>query len=148
MADPRTGSLRPPGEYASPLAPTPAYGERTPNLYERKAAPNAPGGRGPLRFEEGVATDTDVPDDFTVGALQGYITAPGRFNRNLKVDTKYPQETVRQRAHVGSAAWVESPQFLGEFAGGAFSPNAELRHEMAVRSGLSYRRDNPANVWD
>lgn len=148
MADQKTGSFAPPGEYASPLAPTPGYPERAPNLYERKAAPNLPGGRGPLRFEEGVATDTDVPDDFTVGAIQGYMTSPGRINRNQKVDTKYPEETVRQRAHVGSASWVSAPTFLSEFAHGTFSERAELRYEQAVRDGGSYRRDNPANVWD
>lgn len=148
MADDRTGSALPPGEYASPLSPAPPYPERAPNLYERKGAPNLPGGRGPLRFEEGVATDTDVPDDFTVGAMQGYQTAPGRYNRNVKVDTKYPEETVAQRAHVGSAAWVSAPTFLGEFAHGSFSESAEVQFEQAIRDGLSYRRDNPANVWD
>lgn len=146
--DPRTGSLRPPGEHGSPLAPVNVFPERTPTMYERKGGPNLPGGRGPMRFEEGVATDTDVPDDFTAGALQGMVTAPGRYNRNAKVDTKYPEETVAQRYHVGSASWVQAPEFLGEFAGGAFSPNAEQRFEMPVRDGLSYRRDNPANVWD
>ena len=146
--DPRTGSLRPPGEHGSPLAPVNPFPERTPTMYERKAGPNMPGGRGPMRFEEGVATDTDVPDDFTAGALQGMVTSPGRYNRNAKVDTKYPEETIAQRYHVGSASWVQAPEFLGEFAGGAFSPNAEQRYQMDVRDGLSYRRDNPANVWD
>lgn len=146
--DPRTGALRPPGEYGSPLAPTIPFPERTPNLYERKFAPNLPGGRGPLRFEEGVATDTDVPDDFTVGALQGYITAPGRINHNEKVDTKWPQETVAQRAHVGSAAWVQAPMFLGEFAHGSFSEIAEQRFEQVNRDGMSYRRESPAAVFD
>ena len=148
MADPRTGSRQPAGDYASPLAPVLGYPERTPTIYERKGAPNLPGGRGPLRFEEGVATDTDVPSDFTAGALQGMATAPGRHNNNAKVDTKYPEETVAQRAHVGSAAWVQAPTFLGEFAGGAFSPDAEQRFQQVVRDGGSYRRDNPANVWD
>ena len=146
--DPRNGSLRPPGEYGSPLAPAPPYPETAPNLYERKLAPNMPGGRGPLRFEEGVATDTDVPDDFTVGAMQGYVTAPGRINHNAKVDTKWPEETVAQRTHVGSSAWVQAPTFLGEFAHGAFSEIAEQRFEQVNRDGMSYRRDNPANVFD
>lgn len=146
--DPRTGALRPSGEYGSPLAPTPPYPETAPNLYERKMAPNAPGGRGPLRFEEGVATDTDVPDDFTVGAMQGYVTSPGRINNNQKVDTKYPEETVAQRAHVGSSAWVQAPTFLGDFAHGAFSEVAEQRFEQVNRDGMSYRRENAANVWD
>lgn len=146
--DPRTGALRPPGEYGSPLAPQNPFPERAPTLYERKAAPNVPGGRGPLRFEEGVATDTDIPDDFTVGAMQGYVTQPGRINNNQKVDTKWPEETVAQRAHVGSAAWPSAPTFLGEFAHGSFSEVAERSYEQVNRDGMSYRRDNPANVWD
>jgi hypothetical protein len=148
MPDPVTGSFRRPGEYASPLAPLNPYPEDQGRIYERKMAPNLPGGRGPLRFEEGVATDTDVPSDFTVGALQGHVTAPGRYNRVAKSDTKPPEETVAQRAHVGSAAWPTAPTMLGDFAHGAFSPNAEQRYEMPVRHGGHYARPNPANVWD
>lgn len=143
----QTGSFRPPGEYDSPLAPTPGYTEKAPTHYERKFSPAQPGLRGPMRFEEGVATDTDIPSDFGVGIMQGYSTAPGRINHNLKVDTKYAEETVRQRAHVGSAAWVEAPTFLGNFAHGA-GPAAERAFEQANRDGQSYRRANPATVWD
>lgn len=146
MAD--TGSLRPTGEYSSPIGPSPQYPEKHPTYYERKMAGNVPGQRGPLRFEEGVATDTDVPMDFQVGVAQGYMTSPGRFNRNAKVDTKWPDETVAQRAHVGSAAWVESPTFLGEFAHGTMTRLTERAYEMSVRDGMSYRRANPATVYD
>lgn len=148
MPDPRTGNARSAGDYMSPLAPTSYFPEKAPTYYERKLAPNVPYNRGPLRFEEGIATDTDVPTDFTVGAMQGYVTAPGRFNRNMKVDTKWPEETVQQRAHVGSAAWVEAPTFLGEFAHGSFNDYAMVEFEQAVRDGLSYRRANPATVID
>jgi hypothetical protein len=143
----QTGSFQPPGEYTSPLAPVPGYAEKAPTHYERKFSPAQPGLRGPMRFEEGVATDTDIPSDFGVGIMQGYITRPGRLNHNEKVDTKYPQETVRQRAHVGSAAWVEAPTFLGNFAHGT-GPQAERAFEQDVRDGQSYRRANPATVWD
>lgn len=130
------------------LAPTPQFPEHSPYIYERKAAPNAPGQRGPLRFQEGVATDTDVPNDFSVGAMSGYAAAPGRPNRNLPVWIKSAQETVQERAHVGSAAWVEAPTFLGEFAHGSFADYAEVTFEMAVRDGARYQRINPAEVDD
>lgn len=143
-----TGSLQPPGEYGSPIAPTPMAPERPGTLYERKFSAAVPGNRGPLRFEEGVATDTDIPSDFQVGAMQGYLTSPGRINHNLKVDTKWPEETVRQRAHVGSASWVEAPTFLNEFAHGSFTQAAERSYQQSVRDGMSYRRVNPAVVWD
>mgnify|MGYP003339802309 CR=1 FL=1 len=65
------------------IAPNPQFPERSPNVYERKGADNVTR-RGPLRFEEGVATDTDVPNDFQKGIAQGSATAPGRPNRNAK----------------------------------------------------------------
>ena len=49
---------------ASNIAPVPSFPERVGTTYERKISPAATGLRGPLRFEEGVATDTDVPRDF------------------------------------------------------------------------------------
>lgn len=143
-----TGSAYPPGDFASPLAPTPMYPERPGTQYERKFSPAAPMQRGPLRFEEGVATDTDIPVDFQTGVVQGYVTAPGRINANAKVDTKWPEETVRQRAHVGSAAWVEGPSFLNEFAHGSFTQQHERRYEQVVRDGQHYHRANAAVVWD
>jgi hypothetical protein len=128
------------------LAPNPQYPERVGNTYETKVGVNAPR-RGPLRFEEGLATDTDVPNDFTKGVLQGYQTAPGRPNHNANVYEKWPEETMAQRAHVGSAAWVEAPTFLGEFAHGS-GRAAEIKYEQVDRSGGRYERINPANVPD
>ena len=130
------------------LAPDPMFPERAPQVYERKFSPATPGGRGPLRFEEGVATDTDVPNDFQVGAMQGYVTPPGRINHNQNVYEKYPEETMRERAHVGSAAWVEAPTFLGEFVQGSFTDFAEVRYEEVVRSGARQARINPSVVFD
>lgn len=131
----------------SPIAPAPQYPERVTPVWERKFTDN-PVRRGPLRFQEGLGTDRDIPAAFAEGVMQGYRTAPGRPNRNAKVDTKYPQETLAERAHAGSAAWVEAPTFRNEFAHGAFSDQATLRFETAIRSGQHYLRQNPAQVWD
>jgi len=130
------------------IAPQPQFPERAPQMYDRKYSPAAPMQEGPLRFQEGVATDTDVPNDFTKGAMQGYISAPGRPNRNANVYEKYPEETMRERAHVGSAAWIEAPSMLGEFAEGAFTDHGEVRYEMEVRNGGRQARLNPTVVTD
>lgn len=138
MADPQ---LR------SPLAPVALAPERVPTFYEAKIAPNAPGGRGPLRFEAGTATDTDIPNEFMNGISQGYVTAPGRSNHNANVFEKWPEETIRERTHMGSAAWTSAPTMLGDFAGGA-GPEAEQKFVEVDRSGGSYMRRNPAVVID
>ena len=134
------------------IAPTNSFPERVTNVYERKMAPDMPGGRGPLRFEEGLATDTDLPNEFVNGIMQGYVTAPGQPNHNKNVYEKYPEETMRERAHCGSAAWVEAPTYLGEFAHGTSSGEpAEYIYEMVNRSapyGRRYERRNPAEVQD
>jgi hypothetical protein len=132
---------------AENLAPAPQYPERTGTAYEAKLGVN-PSRRGPLRFEEGVATDTDVPNEFTRGVMQGYITAPGRPNHNANVYEKTPEETMAERAHVGSAAWVEAPTYLGEFAHGSFSDFATVTYEQVDRSGGRYQRINPSSVDD
>ncbi|WP_019629561.1 hypothetical protein [Actinomadura atramentaria] len=135
-------------EDRSPLAPVARFPEKVPTVYERTTAPNRVGGRGPLRFEEGLASDSDIPSDFGVGVMQGYETAPGRSNHNKNVFTKEPGETMRQRAHVGSAAWPEAPTFLSEFGHGAMNDYAEIKYEQVARSGSHYTRQNPAEVQD
>ena len=50
------------------IAPAPKFPEKPGNTYDRKMAGAIPGQRGPLRFEEGVATDTDVPQQFVAWA--------------------------------------------------------------------------------
>lgn len=124
------------------IAPSPKFPERPGNTYDRKVAGAVPGQRGPLRFEEGVATDTDVPQEFTKGAMQGYVPAAGRPNRNAPVHTKTAEETMRERAHVGSAAWCDAPQNLTEFASGAFADHGQNVFEREIRSGA---RQQPAN---
>jgi hypothetical protein len=132
---------------AGNLAPDPQFQERVGTVYERKFGDNG-ARRGPLRFEEGVATDTDVPNEFTKGVMQGYITAPGRPNHNANVYEKYPEETMAERAHVGSASWVEAPTYLNEFAHGSFSDYAAVSYEQVDRNGGRYERLSPAVVED
>jgi hypothetical protein len=129
------------------IAPAPQYPERSPQNYERKIAENDER-RGPLRFEEGLATDTDVPTDFQKGVMSGFAAAPGRPNRNAPVWQKPAAETMAERAHVGSAAWIEAPTFLGEFAHGSFTNYAEQTVEAVYRSGARTQRLNPTVVND
>ena len=130
------------------LAPAPGFPERPGTNYEVAQSPGTPNGGGPLYFEEGLGTDTDIPNDFQVGAMQGYLTPPGRSNHNQNVYIKPPEETMRQRAHVGSAAWVEAPTYLSEFAQGSFSDRAEVMYEEVVRNGGRQARPNPAQIAD
>lgn len=76
--------------------------------------------RGPLRFEEGVATDTDVPFEFGRGAYSD-TAGDNRGRQTMAGMLKTPQETMRERAHVGSASWIEAPMELSEFVQGAMS---------------------------
>ena len=130
------------------IAPAPKFPERPGNTFDRKMSPALPGQRGPLRFEEGLATDTDIPREMEVGARQGYIPAPGRPNRNAPVHTKTAEETMRERAHVGSAAWVEAPAMLQEFAVEAFADHGEAVFSEVFRDGGHQYRLNPAVVQD
>jgi hypothetical protein len=129
------------------IAPSPQFPERSPQVYERKLASNLER-RGPLRFEEGLATDTDVPTDFQVGIQSGFAAAPGRPNRNAPVWQKTAAETLSERAHVGSASWVEAPSFLGEFSHGSVSQNAEQKIEATYATGGRTQRVNATVVQD
>ena len=129
------------------ISPAPRFPERAPQIYERKGADNVTR-RGPLRFEEGIATDTDVPNDFQTGLMSGSATAPGRPNRNAPVWQKPAAETLAERAHVGSASWVEAPTYLGEFAHGTMNDYSAAQIETVVRSGGRTQRMSPTVVND
>lgn len=129
------------------ISPAPQFPERSGQVYERKLAANLDR-RGPLRFEEGLATDTDIPSDFEVGIMNGFAAAAGRPNRNAPVWQKTAAETLSERAHVGSASWIEAPTFLGEFSHGSFSNNAEQVIETKLASGGRTQRLNPTVVND
>jgi hypothetical protein len=66
---------------------------------------------------------------------------------NKNVFEKMPDETMRERAHVGSAAWVEAPDYLSAFAGGT-GPEAEQAFVQVTRSGSKYHRTDAAVVRD
>jgi hypothetical protein len=129
------------------ISPAPRFPERAPQVYERKGADNATR-RGPLRFEEGIATDTDVPNDFQKGMAQGSAAAAGRPNRNAPVWQKPAAETLSERAHVGSASWVEAPTYLGEFAHGTMNDYSAAQIETVARSGGRTQRMSPTVVND
>jgi hypothetical protein len=131
------------------LAPEPQFPEKGTHVYDVKGANNAPGQRGPLRFEEGLATDTDLPDSFRQGMLEPMVPAPGRLNHvNPEVVYKWPEETMAQRAHVGSAAWIDAPSMLGEFAHGSFTDQAEVSYEEVIRNGSRQQRRAPTMITD
>lgn len=127
------------------IAPIPNFEERSPTVYERKTGTGDSGRRGSLRFQEGILTDVDVSHDFGVGRAQGG-SHPGRPNHNVKVDTKYAEETTRERSHVGSASWIDAPPFLSEFSQGAFSDHGTVRYEEVTRDGSRQQRVAPTVV--
>lgn len=131
---------------AGNLAPSPGFPEQGDPYYESETATPTPGRRGSLRFQEGLVTDPNVPGGFLTGARQGYETG-GRDNHNANVYIKTAAETMSERAHAGSAAWTESPTYIGEFAHGA-SPVAERRYEQVGRDGSHQERVAPAVVRD
>lgn len=131
------------------VAPNPMFPEKGTPMFERSLAPSIPGNKGPLRFEEGVATDTDVPMDFGIGAYSDTAPSPLRMNHNNpEMFYKYPEETMRERAHVGSASWIEAPAMLGDFVQGTMSGDAMPTFEFAYGSEGRMRRQNIATVFD
>jgi hypothetical protein len=129
------------------IAPQNPYPESMRNVFERTMAPSIPGNRGPLRFEEGVATDTDVPRDFGQGAYMDTAPSPMRQNHNNpEMFYKYAEQTMRERAHVGSAAWIEAPGVLSEFVQGSVAGDGMPMFEMSYNSGMHMNRPNPTRV--
>lgn len=101
--------------------------------------------RGPLRFEEGVATDTDVPNDFGQGAYGD----PGGDGRGRPFTVwKGAAETMRERAHMGSSTWIEAPTMLNDFVIGASAGQMPPQFEYELGSEARLRRLNPAQVND
>jgi hypothetical protein len=101
--------------------------------------------RGPLRFEEGVATDTDIPNEFGLGA---YGDTGGDGRGRPFTQRKDPAETMRERYHVGSSSWIEAPAMLSDFVIGASAGQSDPQFEMELGSERRLLRPNPAQVND
>ena len=131
------------------VAPAPMFPEKSPTMFERGFAPSIPMNKGPLRFEEGVATDTDVPADFTVGAYMDTAPSPMRMNHNNpEMFYKHAADTMRERAHVGAASWIEAPAVLSEFVQGAVAGDGMPTFEYEYNTGGHMNRPNPTVVFD
>lgn len=129
------------------IAPQNPYPESMRNVFERTVAPSIPGNRGPLRFEEGIAYESDVAYDFGQGAYMDTASSPMRMNHNNReMFFKYPEQTMRERAHVGSAAWIEAPGVLSDFVTGAVAGDGMPTFEMAYNTGMHMNRPNPTRV--
>lgn len=102
--------------------------------------------RGPLRFEEGVATDTDVPREFQKGAYGDTSLGDNKDRPTWAANTKTPEETMRERAHIGSSTWIEAPALLGEFVQGASA--GFNRPDFEMERTANPRRPNRAQVND
>jgi hypothetical protein len=132
------------------ISPAPMVPEPSRSQYERTLGPNVPGNKGPLRFEEGTATDTDVPRDFSQGANFDTAGLPGRMNRqNPAIMIKPAQQTMQERAHVGSASWIESPSVLDEFVQGAHAGDRAFpQWDRSINPGVRMQRPNATVVSD
>jgi hypothetical protein len=98
--------------------------------------------RGPLRFEEGIPTDTDVPTEFGRGA---YDDTAQEYPR---LEVKTPAETMRERAHIGSSTWIEAPTMLNDFVFGAQAGQSLPSYERELGSEARIRRINASTVTD
>lgn len=133
----------------SNIAPNPMYPERQAQSYQRQGAPDIPGNQGPQRFEEGIATDTDVPNDFARGAYFDTTFAPGRINHNNpEMVFKHADETMRARAHVGSTTWISAPQMLGDFVHGSQAGYGLPQFERVFNPEARQYRRAPTVVLD
>jgi len=131
------------------ISPAPRLPERGVNVFERSMGMNMPMNAGPNRFEEGVATDTDVPNDFQRGAYVDTSPAPGRdVHTNSQMFFKYPEETMRERAHVGSASWIEAPEVLQEFVQGSMAGDGMPMFDIEQNSGGIMKRPSAVRVYD
>lgn len=129
------------------IAPQNPYPEAMRNVFERVMAPSIPGNRGPQRFQEGIESDTDVPNDFMQGAYMDTAPSPMRMNHNNReMFFKYPEQTMQERAHVGSASWIEAPGVLADFVTGTVAGDGMPKFEMVGNSGMHMNRPNPVRV--
>lgn len=108
--------------------------------------PYARPGHPDVMFEEGIGWDSDVPREFMIGMSHGDAPGP-QPNRNQVVWTKTREDTMRERAHPGSASWVDSPPHLQSFVDGT-SDDRRGSYAFDIRDGGHYSRPNPAHIYD
>ena len=83
------------------------------------------------------------------GAYEDTAPSPMRMNHpNPEMFYKYAVDTMRERAHVGSASWVEAPSVLSEFVEGAMSGDDMPKWEYSYNSGGHMNRPNVTVVYD
>lgn len=129
------------------IAPTPGFPESADHVFERTMGSERRFPGGPRRFEEGVARDTDVPNDFSRGSSFDPSPAPGtQSDPNPEMVFKHAADTMRERAHVGSAAWVEAPTVLQDFAVGARSGQTPPQFELENNPGTKMNRPAASRV--
>lgn len=129
------------------IAPPNPYPEAQRNVFERTMGPEITGNRGPLRFQEGVWNEAPVQVDFGQGAYGDTSSASPRGNLpNPAALYKPAEQTMQERAHVGSASWIEAPAVLSEFVQGAVAGDGIPTFEMTFNSGSHMNRPNPTRV--
>ena len=130
-----------------PKAPAPMVPEKSETIFEYGYGPEYTGNRGDQSFMEGVATDTDVPRDFSVGAYRDTAPAKGHLAvPEAETVFKRAEETMRERAHVGSASWIEAPDVLNDFVQRAHSGEGEQRWEYAYNTGGHMNRPSAVRI--
>ena len=76
-------------------------------------------------------------------------SAPGRDNHNNpEMFYKHAMDTMRERAHVGSASWIEAPTVLSDFVQGAMAGDGMPSFEYEYNTGGKMNRPNPTVVSD
>lgn len=130
-----------------PKAPAPVVPEQSETIFEYGYGPEYTMNRGPQRFMEGVASDTDVPNDFQRGAYGDTAPAAGRLAvPDAESVFKRAEDTMAERAHVGSASWIEAPAMLGDFVQGTQGGEGERRWEYAMNSGYHMNRPSAVRI--
>ena len=61
---------------------------------------------------------------------------------------KHAEDTMKERAHVGSASLIEAPALLSDFVTGAMAGDGMPTFEMEYNSGGYMKRPNPTVVSD
>jgi hypothetical protein len=118
-------------------------------FFERSGGSERRFGNAPVYFEEGIARDTDVPNDFAQGAYgDGAPTHPSKAYQSAQTFVKPAAQTMQERAHVGSASWIEAPSLLSEFAEGAGAGFGMPEFVIMNNPGVAMRRQNAAKISD